>query len=484
MKQIEKASLSDGRQVEYVVDPDHQMEGGMKQVYFSPDKSYVLCFFKDQSDPTRRSRLEAVLGKYNPTIDSNPIVANNLKRLYCWPTGIVTSPRLGVMCPTYPQNFFFKEGPWSGKDKEGSWFTRKTGSGKPLRELLPESERGSWINYFRLCIMMARAIRRLHQAGLAHSDLSPRNILIDPTLGASIVIDIDSLVVAGIYPPDVMGTPGYIAPEVLATCQLPIKHPDRKHPCVSTDQHALPVLIYQYLLFRHPLEGPRINSTASAEEDDFLSMGSKALFIEHPTDHSNRPADKELGVTCDVLGPFLKGLFYKAFVDGLLHAPSRPIAAQWEEALLKTWDFLYPCPNSSCDHKWFVLHDTKPVKCPFCNTRINGVIYKLRLRKETRGNWHHDGELVIYHGKPICKFHVYDDIHPDEKLSDADREPLADCQFVDGRWLFINRKLTSLVSPGGNRVAPNTAIELKPGTCIHLSTEPHGRMAEVDVIQQ
>jgi hypothetical protein len=83
------------------------------------------------------------------------------------------------------------------------------------------------------------------------------------------------------------------------------------------------------------------------------------------------------------------------------------------------------------------------------------------------------------------KWHVFDNVQPNESLSDAERsESLADCQFYGGRWLLINRKLQNMVSPGGNRVAPNTAVELKPGARIRLSTEPHGRFAEVEVIQQ
>ena len=46
---------------------------------------------------------------------------------------------------------------------------------------------------------------RLHNAGLAHSDLSPNNVLVAPTQGKSIVIDVDSLVVEGLFPPDVAG---------------------------------------------------------------------------------------------------------------------------------------------------------------------------------------------------------------------------------------------------------------------------------------
>ncbi|MGB3975304.1 MAG: serine/threonine protein kinase [bacterium] len=481
MKEIRKAKLADGREVEYVVDPNKVMEGGMKRVYFTPDKSHVLCFFKDQQDATRYNRLQAVVSRYNPTIQSD---GEYWKKYFCWPTAIVVAPSLGIMCPTYPQTYFFKEGPWAGSEKEGSWFCGKTGGGKLFRDMMPESERGTWINYFRLCITMSQSVWRLHAAGLAHSDLSPRNILIDPSIGQSIMIDIDSLVVPGIFPPDVMGTPGYIAPEVLATSHLSIKDPRRKHACAATDQHALAVLVYQYLLCRHPLKGPRVNSDVSAEKDEFLSMGEKALFIEHPTDKSNRPSDKELGVTYNVLGPHLVELFNQAFIEGLHNPNRRPIAAQWVDALLKTWNLLYPCPNPSCTHKWFVVYKDGAQKCPFCHTTISGRIYKFLFRKEVRpGNWMRDGELVIYNGSPLFKWHVFDNVKPIDSSKNTDREMQADCQFYKGKWILINRKLPCLVSEGGSRVPVNTAIELKEGTRFRLSTEPHGRIVEVSIIQ-
>lgn len=480
---VEKAILTDGREVEYMVDPDKVMEGGMKQFYFTPDKSSVACFFKDQSDPTKRALLEAVVSKFNPTIGRN---GEYWKTLFCWPTAIIQSPRLGFTCPTYPSNFFFKEGPWKGKDKELTWFLGKTGGGKPLRDLLPESERGPWINYIRASLLLARAVRRLHSLGLAYSDLSPRTILLDFASGQCLLISWDLLVVPGIFPPEVMGTPGYIAPEVLATQRLPLKDSQRKYPCVSTDQFALAVLIYQILLLRHPLKGPKLNSTKSAEEDDLLSMGANALFIEHPTDRSNRPPDKDLKATYEALGLHLVALFNQAFVEGL-HAPNRrPLAAQWEDALLKTWDLLHPCAHPACTHKWFVVWQKGEQTCPFCGTKVAGTVLKLNFRKEARpGTWLSDGELVVYNGNPIMKWHVFDNVFPNETLTDAERgEVLADCQLYNGKWLLINRKLGHMVSPGGNPILPNSAIELKPGAQFRLSTEPHGRIAEVELIQQ
>jgi len=45
-------------------------------------------------------------------------------------------------------------------------------------------------------------------------------------------------VVPGLYPPDVLGTPDYIAPEVLATQGLPLGDPKRNLPSNLTDAFA------------------------------------------------------------------------------------------------------------------------------------------------------------------------------------------------------------------------------------------------------
>ena len=92
--------------------------------------------------------------------------------------------------------------------------------------------------------MISRAVRRLHAASLAHSDLSYKNVLVDPTSGRACIIDIDGLVVPGKFPPDVVGTPDFVAPEVIETQHLDKTDPNRKLPSVATDHHALAVLIY------------------------------------------------------------------------------------------------------------------------------------------------------------------------------------------------------------------------------------------------
>ena len=290
------------------------------------------------------------------------------------------------------------------------------------------------------------------------------------------VIDIDSLVVPGLYPPQVAGTKGYIAPEVIATMDLPPDDPNRKVPCVTTDLFALPVLLYQYLLQRHPLDGPK-NYNMSTEDAELLIYGSKALFVENPFDWSNRPDD--LTVTIDDLGEYLQKLFLRAFVDGLHEPELRPTALEWEKALVKTWDLLEPCPNPDCRGKYFVLHDQDNPVCPFCGTRVNDVL-RFRLKKPWRGKlgqWVSAGEINVYDGMPLCAWHFKANCFPDEK---ADRTVLAYVKKSHGRWLLVNRALNGMIDGEGNIVPPDGVAELIDGAVFRASSDEDSLLIEVD----
>lgn len=474
---LKLATLSDGATLEYL--PDSIIgEGGGKRCHFSSDKKWVLAFFF-APEHERLARLNALATKYNPT--SDPVTGPYFAKMFCWPKATIVLPSPGVVFPPYPSNFFFCQGPWQGKAKEPMWFFGRTGTGRLFRELLPPEERGTLAEWLRICTRLAKAVKRLHHAGLAHADLSPRGVLVDPASGQCILINLEEVVVPGFAPPDFLIMPGYMAPELVATWNRPFNDPNRKHPSVATDQHALSVLIYLFLLLRHPLRGPKVNSYESAEEDDLLSMGDKALFIEHPTDDSNRP--KDLEYTADCLGPHLDALFERAFIEGL-HAPNRrPLAMEWILATLRTFDLIHPCPNASCSQKWFVVHDKAIRKCPFCRADIGSPLIQLRLKKEVRpGTWFEDGRVTMYHGLPIYDWHVYDNISPDETREGPGKESLAECRLVQGEYLLVNRKLASLTSPSGNRVAPGNAIALKHGMQFRFSQEEHGRIAEVNVL--
>ena len=491
-----KITATDGSQVEYI---DEMIgSGGMKDVYFSPDKSYVVAFFRDKQDFNAKERLQNITGVYRDRIFNQP-GGEYWKDMYCWPTKIVENDgKLGIVCPTYQKKVFFSKGSINndflgikGKEKNGKWFA----SAKNQNKFLASEEKGDWFKYFQICIRISRAVKRLHAAGLAHSDLSYNNVLIDPSTGHAAIIDIDGLVVPGKFPPDVIGTPDFIAPEVYATKHLNIKDPARKVPCIATDRHALAVMIYMYLLFRHSLRGGKVNDFDSLKDEE-LSMGIKALFVEHPTDKSNsvkinqlQPSQLPQGdpnkIPYTVCGPYLKELFNKAFIDGLHNPNLRPSANEWEDALLKTVDLLQPCQNPKCWHKWFVFDNTTKPKCPFCGTEYKGQLPVLNLYSSRRaGTFTPDNyRLMVYNNQYLYEWHVNKNISPNEKLTAEQKKPVGYFVFHNNKWLLINQRLTDLEDKTeGKKIPINQAVELTDGKQILLSKKEGGRLIIVQIV--
>jgi serine/threonine protein kinase len=498
MANVIQIKATDGSNIEFV---DNIIgAGGMKDVYFSPDKSYVVAFFRDKQDFKAKDRLENITQNYRERI-FNQAGGEYWKDLYCWPTKIVEyNHKLGLVCPTYQKHFFFAIGSINndflgikGKEKEGKWYA----SAKNMNRFLASEEKGDWFKYFQICIRISRAVRRLHAAGLAHSDLSYKNVLIDPTSGHAAIIDIDGLVVPGKYPPDVLGTPDFIAPEVIATKHLKADDPNRKLPSIATDKHALAVMIYMYLLYRHPLRGGKVWDLDSIRDEE-LSMGEKALFIEHPTNLTNRVKVKDLHpsqlpqgdpskIPYSVCGPYLKKMFNRAFVDSLHNPFMRPTAGEWEDALLKTVDLMQPCQNPKCWHKWFVFDNTTKPKCPFCGTEYKGVLPVLNFYSSRKANTFtpDDHRLMVYHNQYLYHWHINRNVSFNERLTDEQKKPVGYFVFHDNKWLLINQRLNNLEDktfPGGKKISPNQEIELTEGKQILLSKEPGGRLIIVQLV--
>lgn len=479
MSALETATLQDGRTVRF--HPDPIGEGGMKVVHFTEDRRHVLAFMKDQTkDPNRVQRLEKIVGVYNPTVPhaeggaaASQEEADFFARLFCWPNAIVTAPRFGVMAPTYSGDFFFASGPWKGQEKQGRWF-----ASPKLRRAIPAQERGNFLSYLQISIQMARALGKMHLSGLAHSDLSPKNILVDPTKGQCAVIDVDGLVVPKLFPPDVLGTPGYIAPEVIKTQHLDLQDTNRRLPCVETDLHALPTLIYEYLLRRHPLRGPKVHSTASPDEDEKLSMGSRALFIEHPHDTSNRP-NEPIVIPYTLLGKYLAPLFEQAFIEGL-HEPSRrPSAVDWERALVRTTDLLIPCGNASCEESWFIHLEGHPVKCPHCGWRAPRSLPLLHLYRTAKGSVYSENHYVTaFEHRHLLDYHADAAVNPGPLGS---KQMVARVVIYQNQWVLVNEALEKMISPTGNPVPKGQAVVLQEGSEIILNQAEKGRMVRVEM---
>ena len=482
-------TASDGSTVEFY--DEIKAQGGVKDVYFSTDKTYVVAFYRKNLSPAEKDRLSNIVGPYHKRIFESP-EGNYWKEYLIMPTKMVKwNEKTGVVLPFYPKRFFFSGGPFDGKEKEGKWFA----SAKLRNRFLPADQKGTWLSNVHMCLKIARAVRRLHAAGLAHSDLSYKNVLVDPISGNACIIDADELVVPGKYDAGVLGTPDFIAPEVMATRELKLGDPNKKLPSINTDRHALAVLIYMYLLNRHPLRGGKVWDIDPAK-DEAMSMGEKALFIEHPTDKTNRVKPQELDksqlpqgdptkLPYTICGPYLKKLFDRAFIDGLHNPLARPSAAEWEDALVKTCDLVQPCQNPNCEAHWYVFDNTTKPRCPFCGQEYKGQLPILNFYyAPSHGKYMSENyRLMVYDKQTLYKWHSNNLVSANEKTSAEDKKPVGDFHFHNGQWILINRRLPDMYDVTEKKpIAIGGFVPLTDGRQILLDKGQGGRLVVVQLV--
>lgn len=484
-----------GNEVEFY--DEIKAQGGVKDVYFSTDKTYVVAFYRKDLDANDKDRLNRIVSTYYPRIFDGTTAGEYWREVLYLPCGIVDwNGKLGVIAPFYSKRFFFSgiaaDYPFikNGQEKDGKRFA----SAKIMNRFVPSDQKGTWLSRLHMCIKIARAVRRLHAAGLAHSDLSYKNVLVDPLSGSACIIDADEVVVPGRYPPGVLGTPDFIAPEVMETKGLALTDPNRKLPRIETDRHALAVLIYMYLLNRHPLRGGKVWDIDAAKDEE-LAMGSKALFIENPTDQRNKVKVNQLAsselpqgdpskMPYTICGPYLRELFDKAFIDGLHNPSLRPTAQMWETALVKTADLVQPCQNPQCENKWYVFDNTRKPKCPFCGAEYKGQLPVLNFYVKPHDKYVYENyRLMVYNNQSLYKWHANSLVPISEKTPIQDRRPVGDFHFHNGQWILINRHLPDMYDVTDKKPVPvGGFVALTEGRQILLDKNQGGRLVIVQLV--
>jgi DNA-binding helix-hairpin-helix protein with protein kinase domain len=430
-----QVTLADGSQA--ICDDQPFTEGGDGFLFWDRDGRHVIKLYK-MVEPWRLQAADAIVNHYNAVQENT-----YWEPLFAWPNAIVMQPTLGIRMRKIV-----------GQRKLSEFVNYKF-----RMKRVPSSERGTFQGYAAAAIKMARLVRRLHNLGLCHSDLSENNIFINPVTGQTTLLDCDGLVVPNTnhLKPAVLGTKGYMAPEIVA---------GKATPSIRGDLHALAVCIYRSLLIRDPMNGPKKHHT-DPMLDDNLMYGERALFIEHPTDQSNRP--KTAFPSIDVLGPEIRRLFLRAFVDGLHQPEKRPGAGDWERGLLRMYDQIVPCSNPQCEFKAFVLLENS-LRCSWCGTRLLSYrsVPLLHFYKKVGREWQRDGHYTLV-GQPEKTIHSWHVTPGKLPGPDTDGSVLARIEYQrsSGKWFLTNhliddlRDVTSV--QGGQHLPRRTQLELVDG---------------------
>lgn len=198
--------------------------------------------------------------------------------------------------------------------------------------------------------IIAKAFGELERNNLSYCDISGNNILVKTGKAASVkMIDTDNIYIAGKGSSSVLGTPRYIAPEVISR---------QKNPDVLSDNYSLAVILFELLRAGHPYISDDILD--GTPEDEEAALAGKYDYVTEENSTNMLPAEI-------VLTDKLKELFRKCFVDGKNNRMMRPSAKDFQFALLEASNKVIRCPSCGAWH--YPRKNGRVYEgCPWCDS--------------------------------------------------------------------------------------------------------------------
>jgi serine/threonine protein kinase len=196
--------------------------------------------------------------------------------------------------------------------------------------------------------LISKAFFALSTDNLSYCDISGNNILIKLNNKEVSVrmIDIDNIYVAGRGKSSVLGTPRYIAPEIINKT---------RNPDVFSDNYSLAVILFELLRAGHPYISDEVADGTPEDED--AAFAGKYKYVT--SGNSSNMLPENVAFTDK-----LRELFRKCFVSGKENRMERPSAKDFMFAMLDACNKIIKCP--SCKSWHYPIKKTNYL-CPWCN---------------------------------------------------------------------------------------------------------------------
>jgi eukaryotic-like serine/threonine-protein kinase len=247
---------------------------------------------------------------------------------------------------------------------------------------------------------LAHSFLQLHSQGLCYRDISFGNVFLDPDTGEVLICDNDNVGVDGVAGGGILGTPDFMAPEIVRGVA---------RPSTRTDLYSLAVLLFYMFHLHHPLFGKRVLKIRALDLPARVRLcGTDPLFIFDPQDPSNEAVSRavdpygEAGdnalASWPIYPQFLRDLFLRAFTDGLRDAEhGRVREGEWRAAMAKLRDSILYCARCGVEN----FYDPQSVRageaasCWSCQTQLV-LPPRIRIGKHVV-MLNHDSKLYPHH---------------------------------------------------------------------------------------
>jgi DNA-binding helix-hairpin-helix protein with protein kinase domain len=338
--------------------------GGQGEVYKADVSGKTVAlkwYFPAQATPKQREGLE-ILIKKGPPNDK-----------FLWPLELTSSPDVpgfGYIMPLREPRF------------------------KGIVDLMKRRIEPTFRALATAGLQLADSYLELHAQGFCYRDISFGNVFFDPDSGEALICDNDNVAVDKQEQSGVLGTPRFMAPEIVR---------GEARPSTQTDLFSLSVLLFYMLMVHHPLEGKQELAIKCLDLPAMNKLyGTDPLFIFDPDDDSNRPVagyhDNAI-VFWPLYPQFVRDLFIEAFTVGLHDPLERVRESEWRAAMVKLRDSVFYC--AGCGAESFYDVDAlraaggQPGTCWACD---KALVLPPRLRIE-KGivMLNHDTQLYPHH---------------------------------------------------------------------------------------
>jgi DNA-binding helix-hairpin-helix protein with protein kinase domain len=339
--------------------------GGQGEVYkadLAGKAVAVKWFFSHMATPEQRTSMELLVRKGPPS------------EHFLYPLEITTAagvPGFGYVMPLRPKRF------------------------KNIVDLMTRRIEPTFRSLATAGFNLAHNYLLLHTQGLCYRDISFGNAFFDPDNGDILIADNDNVSVDGAGVLGVLGTPRFMAPEIVRGEAV---------PSTQTDLFSLSVLIFYMLMVAHPLEGKKEAAIKALDLPAMTKLyGKEPIFIFDPNDDSNRPVP---GIHDNALAfwriypQFLRDIFTRAFTDGIRDPKNgRVRESEWRGVMVQLRDSIFYCPHCSLEN----FYDSQALKASGGNPGLCwACAAQLRLPPRIRINksvvmLNHDTKLFPHH---------------------------------------------------------------------------------------
>jgi serine/threonine protein kinase len=339
--------------------------GGQGEVYRIQykGKDYALkWYFPDSATPEQKQIISNLIDKKSPNEN------------FLWPIDLIES---------------------SENKSFGYIMDLRTKEYNGIVDLMKKKCSPSFYNLATVGFKTSDSFLQLHTRGLCYKDISFGNLFFNPNTGDVKICDNDNVTPEGSDFSGVLGTPKFMAPEIVRG--------DSK-PSTQTDLYSLAVLLFYVFFVHHPLEGKLEMDIKCLDAPAMTKLyGKNPIFIFDPNNETNRPVKGEQDnaiIYWNIYPQFFKALFIRSFTDGI-HNPlnGRVRESEWRNIFIQLRDSIFYCEcgaENFYDLESVKLNQGKPNPCWSCK-RTPTLPFRIKIDKSI---------IMLNHNTKLFPHHI------------------------------------------------------------------------------